>query len=72
MADLKDRIKKENTPTAKVILGITDTAPKKEKYPVNIIFDGEYEKSIRDKAKLKGVPVATFIKMCVIEKLNED
>ena len=72
MADLKDRMKKETTPTEKVILGITDTAPKKEKYPVSVVFDGEYEKAIRDKAKSKGVGPVTFIKMCVIEKLNED
>lgn len=72
MADLKDRMKKESSPTEKVILGLTSVTAKKDKYPVNVIFDGEYENAIRDKAKSKGIGVAPFIKMCVMEKLNED
>lgn len=74
MADLKDRMKREKSvaPTETAVQQITSTTPKKDKYPVNVVFDGEYEQAIRDMAKAKGVGVATFIKMCVMEKLNED
>ena len=72
MASLKDRIQKEvsATPTEKAVLAITGKTAKKEKYAVNVVFDGELEPAIRAKAKEYGVGVATFIKMLVNKELN--
>lgn len=71
---LKDRKSEQVNPTEQTILNITGKAPavKKEKYAVNVIFDGEMEESIREKAKEYGVGVATFIKMLVSKELNKD
>ena len=71
MANLKDRVKKEvtQTPTEAAVLTI---AGKKDKYPVNVIFDGELEAAIRQRAKEVGVGVATYIKMLVVQDLNKE
>ena len=73
MSSLKDRLNKEReaTPTEKVVLGITGNAPKKDKYAVNVIFDGAQEDAIRQRAKDLGVGVATYIKMLVAKDLRE-
>lgn len=73
MSNLKDRInaEKKATPTETAVKQILRETTKK-KYPVNVIFDGEYEQTIRNAASAKGVGVATFIRMCVIEKLSKD
>lgn len=72
MASLKDRVKKEvgATPTEKAVLGITGKAPKKEKYPVNVVFDGDMEPAIKARAKEMGMGVATYIKMLVNKDIN--
>lgn len=75
MSGLKDRIKKEKeaavTPTEKAVLSITGKSSKKDKYPVNVIFDGDQEQLIRDRAKELGLGVATYIKMLVHQDINE-
>lgn len=75
MAGLQDRIKKEKmvSPTEKVIEQITSNTSKtkKEKYFVNVGFDGDHEEYIRAAAKLMGVGVATYIKMCTIKDYKE-
>ena len=43
---------------------------KKSKYPVNVVFDGELEEVIRQRAKERGVGVATYIKMLVAQDLR--
>lgn len=72
MASLKDRVKKEvgATPTEKAVLSITGKAAKKDKYPVNVVFDGEEEAAIRARAKEEGVGVATYIKSLVRKDIN--
>lgn len=71
MANLKDRLQKEVSPTEKTVLGITGNGPvKKEKYPVHIVFDGDMEDSIKERAKNLGLGVATYIKMLVNQDLN--
>lgn len=69
MASLKDRVKKEVTqnPTETAVLTI---AGKKEKYPVNVVFDGEMEDDIKKRAKELGMGVATYIKMLVKKDLS--
>ena len=42
----------------------------KSKYAVNIIFDAEFELKIREKAKMEGLPVATYIKSLVMKDIN--
>ena len=76
MAILQDRRKKEVTPTAAAILNITGknetkSEPKK-KYPVNVVFDGEMEDAIRERAKERGLGVATYIKTLVMQDLREE
>lgn len=70
MANLKVRVKKEVTPTSGAVLEITGKKAKKEKYPVNVVFDGELEAAIRQRAKEMGVGVATYIKILVSKDLN--
>lgn len=69
MATLKDRKAKE-TPTATAVKTITKKE-KKDKYPVNVVFDGELESAIRERARSKGIGVATYIKTLVAEDLNK-
>lgn len=71
MAGLRDRIKKETSPTAGAVLSITGNAPARTKYPVNVVFDGEQEEAIRARAKELGVGVATYIKMLVAKDLKQ-
>lgn len=73
MAGLKDRINKEITPTEKTVLNITGKTPVdvKEKYAVNVVFDGTMEELIKSKAKELGMGVATYIKMLVSKDLNK-
>ena len=71
MADLKDRVKREVSPTEKAVLNIAGKKPKKDKYPVNVVFDGDLEDAIRQRAKEMGVGVATYIKMLVSKDLNQ-
>ena len=83
MAGLKDRVQKEKesrigSPTEKTISGLTAegasapvrVASKKERYTVNVIFDKKHEQPIRDAADHLGLGVSTFIKMCVVERIN--
>lgn len=71
MAGLKDRVNKEvTTATTAAVLEITGKAAKKEKYPVNVVFDGEMEAAIKQRAKEQGLGVATYIKMLVSKDLN--
>ena len=71
MAGLKDRRQKEVTPTTAAVLGITGKKAPKEKYPVNVVFDGKDEAIIRKAAEATGVGVATFIKIAVREKMAQ-
>lgn len=71
MASLKDRVKKEVTPTESAVLQIAGKNAAKAKYPVNVVFDGELEGKIKARAKEYGVGVATYIKMLVSRDLNE-
>lgn len=71
MAGLRDRVKKETSPTASTVLGLTGNAPARAKYPVNVVFDGEQEEAIRSRAKEYGMGVATYIKMLVVKDLNQ-
>lgn len=71
MADLKDRMKREVSPTEKAVLDIAGKKAKKDKYPVNVVFDGKDEAIIRKAAEVTGVGVATFIKIAVKEKLAQ-
>ena len=70
MAGLQDRVKKEKNPTEQVVLNITGKDAKKSKYPVNVVFDGDMEESIKARAKEYGMGVATYIKMLVSKDLN--
>lgn len=70
MAGLKDRVKKEVSPTEATVLGLAGKKPQKEKYPVNVVFDGADEERIRARAKEMGLGVATYIKMLVNKDLN--
>ena len=70
MAGLKDRQKREVAPTEAAVLGITGNKASKEKYPVNVVFDGADEERIRARAKELGLGVATYIKMLVSKDLN--
>lgn len=72
MADLRDRMKKEVTPTAAAVLNIAGKAEPKKKYPVNVVFDGELEEAIRQRAKERGLGVATYIKTLVVQDLNKE
>lgn len=45
--------------------------PKKKKYIVNIMFDPDWEQSIRARAKEKGLTVAGYIKTLVGQDINE-
>lgn len=71
MANLKDRVKREVSPTESAILNIAGKKAVKEKYPVNVVFDGKNEAIIRKAAEVTGVGVATFIKIAVKEKLTQ-
>ncbi len=71
MAGLNDRRKKEVAPTTATVLGITGKGAAKEKYPVNVVFDGIDEERIRARAKELGLGVATYIKMLVTRDLNQ-
>lgn len=71
MAGLKDRLRREVAPTEKTILDLTGKKPGKEKYPVNVVFDGADEARIRARAKELGLGVATYIKMLVNKDLNQ-
>lgn len=44
---------------------------KKKKYAVNVIFDGKYEKEIKQLASDRGIGVATLIKMLVMQEINK-
>lgn len=44
----------------------------KDKYSVNIVFDKKYEESIRKVASNECLPVATFIKQCVIKEIKKE
>lgn len=44
----------------------------KAKYPVNVVFGGELEEAIRQRAKERGLGVATYIKMLVVQDLNKE
>ena len=70
MANLQDRRNKEVTPTTSTVLNITGKTEAKKKYPVNVVFDGELEEAIRQRAKERGVGVATYIKMLVAQDLR--
>lgn len=70
MAGLNDRRKKEVSPVANTVLDIAGKGTIKEKYPVNVVFDGELEPAIRQRAKEMGVGVATYIKMLVSKDIN--
>lgn len=75
MASLNDRLKKEkeSSPTKKAVEQITGVNKKvKTKYPVNVVFDGEVEEQIRERAKSYGVGVATYIKMLVSRDLQNE
>ena len=41
------------------------------KYVVNIVFDKKYESFIREAAAEKDLPVATFIKQCVLKEAKK-
>lgn len=71
MGNLNERLKKEknSSPTTKAVEQITGIN-KKAKYPVNVVFDGELEEQIRERAKVYGVGVATYIKMLVSKDLK--
>lgn len=71
MAGLSDRRKKEVAPTAAAVLGLTGKKATKDKYPVNVVFDGVDEERIRARAKELGLGVATYIKMLVSKDLNQ-
>jgi len=72
MAGLKDRVSKEVKPTEAAVLNIAGkTATSKAKYPVNVVFDGDMETAIRQRAKEKGLGVATYIKALVYDDLND-
>jgi len=71
MANLQDRLKREVSPTERAVLNIAGKKPKKDKYQVNVVFDGDLEEAIRQRAKENGVGVATYIKMLVSKDLNE-
>lgn len=72
MANLQDRRKKEVTPTAAAVLNITGKAEAKKKYPVNVVFDGDLEEAIRQRAKERGLGVATYIKTLVVQDLRDE
>lgn len=72
MANVRDRMKKEITPTESTVLDIAGKAePKKTKYPVNVVFDGDMEAAIRQRAKERGLGVATYIKTLVVQDLSQ-
>ena len=71
MAGLKDRMSREVSPTEKTVLNITGKKAAKEKYPVNVVFDGTDEERIRSRAKELGLGVATYIKLLVNKDLNQ-
>jgi len=71
MANLKDRMKREVSPTESTVLNIAGKKATKEKYPVNVVFDGADEERIRARAKELGLGVATYIKMLVNKDLNQ-
>ena len=73
MSNLNERLKKEKSasPTKKAVEQITGIS-KKTKYPVNVVFDGELEEQIRERAKEYGVGVATYIKMLVSKDLKQE
>ena len=70
MAGLQDRLKKEVSPTESTVLNLTGKKVSKEKYPVNVVFDGSQESDIRARAKELGMGVATYIKMLVNKDLK--
>ena len=72
MANLQDRRKKEVTPTAAAVLNIAGKTEVKKKYPVNVVFDGELEEAIRQRAKERGLGVATYIKTLVVQDLRDE
>lgn len=45
---------------------------KKNKYRVNIVFDGDLEDEIREAAAQNGMKVATFIKWSVMKQINNN
>lgn len=71
MANLNDRRKKEVSPTESTILGLAGKKPAKTKYPVNVVFDGEMENAIRERAEELGLGVATYIKMLVTQDIKQ-
>lgn len=71
MANFQDRIKKSTNPAADTVLNIAGKTPSKKKYPVNVVFDGELEGAIRQRAKENGLGVATYIKTLVLRDLNQ-
>ena len=58
----------EEKPTEVAINQILGKQEVKEKYPVNVVFDGELEQALR--AKELGLGVATYIKSLVVQDLN--
>lgn len=73
MASLKDRIKKEKeaTPTEKTVLNITGKASKKDKYIINVVYDGDMESTIKARAEELGLGVATYVKFLIKQDLNK-
>lgn len=45
---------------------------RRSKYPVNVVFDGELEEAIRNRAKERGIGVATYIKTLVVQDLRKE
>lgn len=70
MATLKDRTNKQKAATPTQI-AVDTIIGKKNKYAVNVVFDGNLEDAIRDKAKENGIGVATYIKMLVSQDLKK-
>ena len=70
MTSLRERNSKVDKPAARTVKKIVGKE-KKEKYAVNVLFDGEIEDAIRARAKEKGVGVATYLKLLVAQDLHE-
>ena len=70
MADLKERQRRAVTPTASTVLDIAGKKPAREKYPVNVVFNGADEERIRARAKELDLGVASYIKMLVASDLK--
>lgn len=65
------KIKGDPKPTETAVLNIVGKGTSKPKYAVNVIFDGDMEGAIKERAKELGMGVATYIKMLVSKDLKE-